>query len=108
MKSLLDSRTDYAQMANYKLTPDAVEDLWRIYQWGFRYHGEAAADQYYAAFFERFEQIAEQPLLYPPVDHLRKGYRSSVCGVDTIYYRIQGEIVEVMAIVGRQDHEEAL
>lgn len=40
-------------------TPVAEEDLWRIYQWGFRRHGEAAANAYYAAFFDRFEQIAE-------------------------------------------------
>ena len=105
MKSSPALRTDYAQVANYKLTPVAEEDLWRIYQWGFRRHGEVAADAYYSAFFDRFEQIAAQPLLYPPADGIRKGYRSSVCGVDTIYYRIQGECVEVMAIIGRQDHK---
>ena len=51
-------------MGNYRLTPDAEDDLWRIYQWGFRKHGEAAADEYYFAFFDRFEQLAEQPYLY--------------------------------------------
>ena len=52
-------------MANYKLTPVAEEGLWRICQWSFRRHGEVAADAYYSAFFDRFEQIAAQPLLYP-------------------------------------------
>lgn len=92
-------------MVNYKLTVNAREDLWRIYQWGFRHHGEATADEYYSAFFDRFEQIAEQPLLYSPAEDLRKGYRSSMCGVDTIYYRLRGNLVEIMAILGRQDHE---
>ena len=95
-------------MANYKLTSEAEEDLWRIYHWGFSHHGEAAADEYYAAFFDRFEQIAEQPLLYPPAENIRQGYRRSVCGVDNIYYRINGKTVEVMAIIGQQDTDIAL
>ncbi len=57
-------------MGNYSLTPDAENDLWRIYQWGFRKHGEAAADKYYHAFFDRFEQIAKQPYLYQAVDDI--------------------------------------
>ncbi len=57
---------------------------------------------YHAAFFDHFEQLAEQPLLYP-VSDIREGYRRSVCGVDSVYYRIEGETVEIMAIIGQQD-----
>ncbi len=95
-------------MGSYRLTPDAEEDLWRIYQWGFREYGEAAADEYYSAFFDRFEQLAEQPYLYQAVDDIRKGYRQSVCGVDTIYYRVVGDMVEIMNVLGRQDRDEWL
>ena len=95
-------------MGNYRLTEDAKADLIRIYRRGLRSHGEAQADRYYNAFFDRFEQIAEQPLLYPAVDDIRTGYRRCVCGVDSVYYRIQGEAVEIMAIIGRQDIEEWL
>lgn len=42
-------------MGNYRLTEDAEADLIRIHQWGVRNHGEAQADRYYTAFFERFE-----------------------------------------------------
>ena len=95
-------------MATYRLTENAKEDLRRIYRRGLREYGEAQADEYYNALFDRFEQIAEQPFLYPAVDDIREGYRRSVCGVDSIYYRIEGETVEVMAIIGRQDLEEWL
>jgi toxin ParE1/3/4 len=95
-------------MATYRLTENAKEDLRRIYRRGLREYGEAQADQYYNALFDRFEQIAEQPFLYPAVDDIREGYRRSVCGVDSIYYRIEGETVEIMAIIGRQDLEEWL
>ena len=95
-------------MGTYRLTENAKEDLRRIYRRGLRAYGEAQADDYYHALFDRFEQIADQPLLYPAVDEIREGYRRSVCGVDSIYYRIAGDTVEIMAIIGRQDVEEWL
>jgi toxin ParE1/3/4 len=95
-------------MATYRLSENAREDLRRIYRRGLREYGEAQADEYYNALFDRFDQIAERPFLYPAVDDIREGYRRSVCGVDNIYYRIEGETVEIMAIIGRQDVEEWL
>jgi len=95
-------------MATYRLSENAREDLRRIYRRGLREYGEAQADEYYNALFERFEEIAEQPFLYPALDDIREGYRRSVCGVDSIYYRIEGGTVEIMAIIGRQDVEEWL
>jgi toxin ParE1/3/4 len=95
-------------MGKYRLTADAKDDLRRIYYRGLEKWGEAQADQYYNAFFDRFEQIAEQPYLYQAVDHIREGYRRNVCGVDSIYYRVVGGTVEIMNILGRQDTDEAL
>jgi toxin ParE1/3/4 len=61
--------------------------------------GEAAADSYYNALFDRFEEIAARPYSYPAVEHIRKGYRRSVCGLDSIYYRVADDgTVEIMAI----------
>ena len=93
-------------MGNYRLSENAKADLTRIYRRGLREYGEAQADKYYESFFERFEQLAEQPLLYQAIDDIRPGYRRSVCGSDSIYYRIDGETVEIMAIIGQQDLEE--
>ena len=53
-------------------------------------------------------QIAEQPYLYQAVDYIRAGYRRSVYGTDSIYYRINGDIVEIMAILSHQDTEDWL
>jgi len=93
-------------MGNYRLSENAKADLTRIYRRGLREYGEAQADKYYQAFFERFEQLVEQPLLYQAVDDILPGYRRSVCGSDSIYYRIDGETVEIMAIIGQQDLDE--
>jgi toxin ParE1/3/4 len=96
-------------MAAYRLTQTAKNDLRRIYFYGFEQWGEAAADRYHDAFFDRFEEIAERPNSYPAVDDVRKGYRRSVCGVDSIYYRVGDDgIVEIMAILGSQDTDETL
>ena len=88
---------------NYKLSEDAQADIIRIHQWGVRVHGEARADEYFNAFFDHFELLAEQPTLYPAVEHVHEGYRRSVCGVETVYYRIYDDYIEIMAVIGQQD-----
>lgn len=90
-------------MASYRLTPQAEEDLYRIWLRGLEEFGEAQADVYYANFFTRFEQLVKTPYLYPAVDDIRQGYRRSVCGVDSIYYRVVGVDVEIMRIVRHQN-----
>ena len=90
-------------MASYKLSQAAKSDLREIYRYGLLEYGEKQADRYYKDFFARFEQIAENPLLYPAVDHIREGYRRGVCGVHSIYYRIDNDTVEIMRLLGRQD-----
>ena len=95
-------------MGKYKLSEDAKTDLIRIHQRGVREYGQTQADTYYAAFFDRFEQLAEQPYLYQAVDDIREGYRRCVCGVDSIFYRIDSDTVEIMNIIERQDTNEAL
>ena len=59
-------------MENYKISEDAKTNLKRIYIRGLNEYGEAKADEYYAAFFTRFELISRQPYLYQSVDHIRK------------------------------------
>jgi len=90
-------------MPNYKLSKEAREDLIRIHQYGVRKFGEAQADNYFNQFFERFELIAERPLAFESVEFIKPGYRRCVCGVDSIFYRIEKSNIEIMAIVGRQD-----
>ena len=95
-------------MGNYKLTEDAKEDLRCIYRYGVKEFGEAQADFYYDTLFKQFEQIADNPYLYQAVDHIRKGYRRSVCGVDSIFYRVVDDTVEIISILSRQDFNSLL
>jgi len=90
-------------MAKYRLSNVAKEDLVRIHHYGVKKIGMNQADKYFDSFFEYFDIIAQQPFSFESVDYIKKGYRRCVCGSDSIYYKIANDIVEIMAIIGRQD-----
>ncbi len=90
-------------MANYHLSNQAREDLIRIHQYGIYKFGEAQADKYFNQFFDLFALIAENPTSFESVDFIKPGYRRCVCGVDSIFYRVRNNVVEIMAIIGKQD-----
>ncbi len=90
-------------MTKYKLSNEAKEDLIRIHQYGIKRFGMNQADKYFDSFFDYFEIIAKRPLSFEAVDFIKPGYRRCVCGVDTIYFRIADDVVEIMTIIGRQD-----
>ena len=95
-------------MADYRLSNEAKNDLIRIHQFGVKKFGLTQADKYFEAFFEYFDIIAERPYSFESVDYLKNGYRRCVCGADSIFFKVNGEVVEIMAIVGRQDLDNIL
>lgn len=92
-------------MGTYKLSDAAEDDLIDIHQYGTRQWGPGQADRYFWQLIAHFDTLAAEPLLYTAVDHIRPGYRRSVCGKHSIYYRVNGEIVEIMAIIRMQEIE---
>ncbi len=88
---------------SYRLSHEARIDLARIYWRGVEAFGAEQAELYFNRLIQRFDAIAEAPNQYQAVEHIRRGYRRSVCGVDTIYFRLEGEMVEIMRVLGRQD-----
>ncbi len=95
-------------MAEYRLSEAAKEDLVSIAQYGDAQFGVAQSDQYREKLKRRFSVLVETPELFATVDHIRAGYRRSVCGVHSIYYRIEGQHVEIVRVLGRQDPEKQL
>ena len=90
-------------MGKFKLSNAAKEDLIRIHHYGVKKFGSKQADKYFNSFFDNFELIAERPHSFEAVDFIKHGYQRCVCGVDSIYFRNDGDTVEIMAIIGRQD-----
>ena len=95
-------------MKSYKISNDAKEDLIRIHQFGVKKFGEVQADKYFHSFFEYFEIISQNPYSFESVDFIKPGYRRCVCGSDSIYYKINNDLIETMAIVGKQDFNNIL
>lgn len=90
-------------MSKYGLSNVAKEDLIRIHHYGSKKIGVKQADKYFDIFFDHFDLIAERPFSFEAVDYIKPGYGRCVCGVDSIFFRINNGNVEIMTIVGRQD-----
>ena len=90
-------------MAKYRLSNEVKEDLIRIHHYGVEKFGMSQADKYFDVFFEYFDIIAQRPFPFESVDYIKNGYRRCVCGSDSIYYRLNNDVVEIMAVIGRQD-----
>lgn len=95
-------------MGKYKLSNVAKEDLIRIHHYGAKQFGIKQADKYFDSFFVHFELIAKNPQSFESVDFIKPGYQRYVCGVDSIFYKMKEDVVEIMTIIGRQDLNQLL
>lgn len=95
-------------MHEYRLSELAAQDLFDIALYGMEHFGLEASFNYRDMLKERLERVAEHPERYPLVEHIRRGYRRTVCGVHSIYYRIEADEVVIIRILGRQDPGRAL
>jgi len=91
------------RMANYKISPEAEDDLYRIWLYGLEHWGVNAADSYISDLFARFQRIADNPMQFPDVEEIRTGYRRCARGKESIYFRCTHDAVEIMAVIGKQD-----
>jgi toxin ParE1/3/4 len=95
-------------MYSYYLSIEAKEDLRKIYYYGIGKFGVEQADKHFDMIHDCFDKIESNPFLFPAAEHIKKGYRYCVCGVDTIYYRIAStETIEIITIIGRQNFNQS-
>ena len=95
-------------MYKYILSFEAEDDILRIFDFGSVRFGLPQANKYYDMLFECFDKIASNPFMFPETIKNKKCYRYCVCGVDTIYYKINNDEIEIITIVGRQNYKEVL
>lgn len=94
-------------MGRYELANAADKDFENIFDYGIDTFGLDQALKYQDGMKHRFDELAEQPRLYPAIDYIHKGYRRSVYGSHSIYYRIEAKRVVIVRILGRQDSTKA-
>ena len=90
-------------MVKYRLSNEAKNDLIRIHHYGVVKFGMTQADKSFESFFEYFDIIYQRPYSFESAEHIKKDYRRCACGVDSIYFKVNEDIIDIMAIVGRQD-----
>ncbi|WP_422371857.1 type II toxin-antitoxin system RelE/ParE family toxin [Hoeflea sp.] len=95
-------------MDPYRLTRAADEDFERIFEFGIDRFGLEQALGYLNGMTRRLGEIAAHPERYQSVDHIRPGYRRSVYEAHSIYYKIDGNCVLVVRILGRENPETSL
>lgn len=95
-------------MGRYELAKAAGQDFENIFDFGIDRFGLTQALNYQNGMMLHFGELAEQPKLYPAVEHIRKGYRRSVYHAHGIYYRIEPERIFIVRILGQQDAPKAL
>ena len=92
-------------MPEFYLSAEAQEDLILILiaDYGDATYGVERSDAYRRKLEKHLLDLAGFPLHYQAVNHIRKGFRRSIQGVHTIYYRVDGEDITIIRILGRQD-----
>ncbi len=55
----------------------------------------------------RFSELAETPNQWQAVEHIRSGYRRSVYGSHSTYYRIEVDDIVVVRILGQENPDTA-
>ena len=90
-------------MKGYRLTVAAQKDMDQLLDRGIDDYGVDVAIEYYDRIERRFTALVEQPRLYHAVNEIHVGYRRTVCGVHSIYYRIDPEEIVIARILKRQD-----
>ena len=91
-------------MYKYHLSFEAEEDIVRIFEYGLGRFGLQQANKYYDMLVECFNKIALNPFMFPVVTKYRDVDRFCICGVDTIYFNIKDDEIEIITIIGRQDY----
>ena len=99
--------TASAIVASYKLSQAADEDLDRLFDHGIDRFGLDQAIEYWDGLNRRFSELAETPQQWQAVEYIRSGYRRSVYGSHSIYYRIEADEIVVVRILGQENPDTA-
>ncbi len=95
-------------MYNYRLSNTAKEDIIRIHHYGIKQFGLTQADKYIDSLFTYFDIIAQNPFAFESASYIKEGYRRCPHSNDSIYFKINQNTVEIMAIIGLQDSKNIL
>ena len=77
----------------------ALQDLDEIWYYSFKTWSPEQADRYLLLITHEVEFLATKPKSGKPLDHLRKGYRSSKVKSHYIFYKSSSNEIEIVRIL---------
>jgi toxin ParE1/3/4 len=87
-------------MANYRLSKRAERDLVNIATYTIQNFGTRQARLYRDGLFKACEMIAEFPLIGSDQSQIKKNIRRHVHESHSIYYRVDGDLIFILRILG--------
>lgn len=95
--------------SRYVLSPRALKDLRHIWDMTVQNWGVAQAERYTNALDNRCAMLAENPMLGRARDEVRTGLRSFPEGRHLIFYRVNGDVIEIVGFPHqRQDIDSSM
>ena len=80
-------------------SPAAEHDLIEIWLYTAAEWGSEQADSYLDAIEAALERLTQAPALGSDQSHIRPGYRRLAAGKHRIYYRVEGNRIDVMRVL---------
>ena len=85
--------------AEYRLSPAATRDLESIWLYTLERWGLEQATRYTDELVAVFNELAENPALGTPADHIRKTYRRRRLGRHVIYFHTTEYVIAVIRVL---------
>ena len=85
---------------SYRISQKAVEDLEKIWNYTFDKWSPDQADRYYELIIDEIEFISNNFMTEKSMEHIRKGYRSSIIKSHLVFFRMaKDNVVEIIRIL---------
>lgn len=85
-------------MSRFRLTPRALSDLDEIAAHSLKAWGEAQTERYLASIMDRFQWLADNPLLGRSREEIGVGYRSFRQGSHIVFYVVEPDEIHIIGI----------
>ena len=86
-------------MSGFVLSPLAQADIDGIWDYTADHWNEQQADAYVGVIRAAIERVAKRPQLGRACDKLRAGYRRIDAGSHVVFFRVNGDVAEVIRIL---------
>ena len=94
----MSSREPWRDVARYRLTPRALNDLDAIADYSLDRWGPCQTEDYLRLMADRFQWLAENPSIGRPRDDVADGYRSFPEGKHVVFYVVMPEEIAIIGV----------